>query len=273
MPVQPPSKTRDFQALVEVVKALRGPEGCPWDKEQTHQSLTQYALEEAHELVEAIEVGNTDDMVEELGDLLLQVVLHAEVGRQAGSFELADVIQSINDKMIRRHPHVFADVDAKTSKEVLKNWAEIKAEEKKLKQGRNTHKERVFDVPVTLPALQRASKIGHKTKKLNFDWPDVSGVLEKVEEELGELKEALAQDGLNEQKHELGDLLFSLAQLARHLEFDPEQALRETNQRFENRFTTMQTISMENGQDFATLKEDELEALWQAAKKRLAKET
>ncbi len=270
---QPPKNTREFSSLLEVVKALRGPKGCPWDKEQNHQSLTRYAIEEAFELCEAIDQLEKEGsesshraLIEELGDLLFQVVLHAEVARQEERFEIADVIEAINSKMIRRHPHVFSDLEVSGTEEVIKNWSQIKAEEKKTLKPESQQKP--FDVPGALPALLRAHKIGEKTKALNFDWPDWSSVLDKVDEELGELKEALESEGLERQKEELGDVLFSLAQLARHLGIDPEQALRQTNQRFEGRFVCARQMAQEQGLDWLSLGPKALEELWTQAKKQ-----
>jgi tetrapyrrole methylase family protein/MazG family protein len=230
--VQPPVNLRTFEALRQVVTALRGPDGCPWDKEQTHRSLTPYAIEEAFELVDAIEMGSRDEIVEELGDYLLQVVLHAELGRQDADFTLEDVLEAINSKMIRRHPHVFGDTPAKNSDEVLANWAVLKSQEKPKPSDS-------FGLPTGLPALQKAQKIGGKTKGYAFDWTQANEVLAKVEEELGELRAELVSGNQQRQQAEMGDLLFSLAQLSRHLGFEAEQALRETNRRFETRFFKM----------------------------------
>ena len=262
--VKPPKNLRDFQALVEVVKALRGPDGCPWDKEQTPKSLTQYAIEEAHELAEAIENDHSqEEICEELGDVLLQVVLHAEIARQEDRFNITDVIEAIGSKMVRRHPHVFSNVEVSGSKEVLANWDEIKKKEKaeKMKtEGFN------FNLPINLPALQKANKIGEKTKRHNFDWPDIDGVFAKVEEEIGEFKEAYSRKSKTEMESELGDVFFSLAQVARHLDIDPEQALRGTNDRFEKRFAKMYALADEKNLALKDMSTDELEKLWQKAK-------
>lgn len=266
--VQPPKDLRLFTSLLEIVTALRGPDGCPWDKEQTHRSLTPFAIEEAHELAEAIEAGDEREMISELGDLLLQVVLHAEIGRQAGRFAIADVIEAISEKMVRRHPHVFADTQVSDSAEVLKNWHAIKADEKAAKA--HVPDQQRFDVPVSMAALARAEKIGAKTKRERFDWHSWQEVLRKVDEELAELKDALKGNDRQHQEAELGDLLFSVAQLARHLHIDAEQALRTTNQRFEQRFFLMKKLASEDGKDFQTLSEAELEAYWVKAKATVA---
>ena len=274
---QPPENLRNFSSLVKVVEDLRGPEGCPWDKEQTNRSLTPYALEESCELAEAIESGQTTEIISELGDLLLQVVLHAEILKNEGRGEIEDVIEAINSKMIRRHPHVFADLSVANSDEVLKNWDQIKAQEK---GDNNPLRPGEFEVPKSLPALQRSAKIGKKTKKTGFDWSNWKEVIPKVKEELCELEEALESfptenlDKVQESQkshveHEIGDLLFAISQLARHLKVDPEQALRRTNQRFEKRYKTMIDICEENQQDFTQLDVNSKEELWGKAKSRL----
>lgn len=270
---KPPKDLRSFESLMKVVEHLRGPEGCPWDKEQTQQTLTRFAIEEAHELADAIDSGDRSAVVEELGDLLLQVVLHAEIGRQAGQFQIEDVIAAISEKMVRRHPHVFADVKVNSSQEVLKNWAEIKAEEKAAEKAPKSTTGSPFDIPKGMPALLRSQKIGEKTRKIHFDWSQAEEVWEKVEEEIAELKDAFQNRGsardpqrLERVESELGDVLFSLAQLARHLELDSEQALRKTNQRFERRFALMQNLVAQAGRDWNTLSPEERESFWQKAK-------
>ena len=272
---KPPKNLREFDAILNVVRALRGPGGCPWDKEQTPETLAPYALEEAYELAEAIEEGDPEKIKEELGDVLLQVVLHAHIAKQEKQFDINDVIEGICSKLVRRHPHVFASVKVKDSTEVLKNWDEIKASEKaKEKTGKlankNTDK---FSIPVHLPALQRSGKIGDKTHRLNFDWDNALHVFEKVEEEFLELKEAL---GLKKKKktsaarikEELGDLLFSLAQLARHLKSDPEQILRNANRKFEKRFFKMKNLAEKSGRQMKDYSTADLEKLWQQIKRR-----
>ncbi len=299
---QPPKDLKSFSALVEIVEALRGPEGCPWDKEQTHASLVPFAIEEAYEFAEAVEVshaaqGNSQEtedrkqadaeMASELGDMLLQVVLHAEIAKQRNAFSIEEVLEAINSKMIRRHPHVFADEVATNSSEVLAQWDILKQKEKKPKPNDR------FDIPNALPALLRASKIGAKTNQLKFDWQNALQVWPKVEEELLELKQALdslqwsapkiqltEKDVASEQKppllqhleHEIGDVLFSVAQLARHMNVDPEQALRVANQRFEQRFFTMQKITQDEGLSWHLLSDEEKEIQWKKSKDRLAKQ-
>ena len=263
--VQPPKDLHRFESLLKIVEALRGPEGCPWDKEQTHRSLTPYAIEEAHELAEAIEGGHEREMISELGDLLLQVVLHAEIGRQSGRFEIKDVVEAVSEKMVRRHPHVFSSAKVADSNEVLDNWSKLKAAEKK-SESKPTDR---FDVALTMPALARSQKIGDKTKRLRFDWSNAREVLEKVDEELAEVKSALPANDPRELEHEVGDLLFSVAQLARHLGLEAEQCLRSANARFEKRFFTMKERIAATGNDYDKLTSAELEEAWQETKKAL----
>ncbi len=278
---QPPKELEKFESLLQVIEALRGPDGCPWDIEQTHRSLAPYAIEEAHELAEAIEKCDEAEMITELGDLLLQVVIHAEIGRQEKRFSIHDVIKAINEKMISRHPHVFSDVKVADSKAVLANWSKIKEEEKakKAKQANHatqaTHEEMRFDVPLSLPSLQRAQKIGEKTHRLRFDWPGPKEVFEKVREEFGELQEELDKGEAAQKsklEHEIGDLLFSIAQFARHVGLEAEQCLRTGNSRFEKRYFTMTKMLAEQKRDYEKLSTAELEEAWQATKKTLLSE-
>lgn len=268
---QIPSNLRHIESLVEIVASLRGPDGCPWDKEQTHESLTQYAIEETHELVEVLEhprPGPEKDakMKEELGDVLFQVVLHAQLAAERGAFTLEDVIAGIAEKLVRRHPHVFADTKVANTQEVIHNWELIKKQEKAaLSPSTDSPSPYALNVP-PLPALQRAYKIGKRTEKLKFDWEDMDGVLAKVEEEYQELREALDEGSDAEIEHELGDALFSLAQLGRHLEMEPEQVLRRANHRFESRFNKMVELTALDNKDFGTLALEEKEAYWQKAK-------
>jgi tetrapyrrole methylase family protein / MazG family protein len=257
---QAPESLRKFESLVTIVEALRGPEGCPWDKEQTHQSLTRYALEEVAELVEALDHNNHPAICEELGDVLLQVVLHAEIARQEKHFDIHDVVESISRKMVHRHPHVFGDVKVKGSADVVANWQHLKQSEKAKKPLSK-------GLPPALPALIASQKIGERTKQHRFDWSRIEDVVSKVEEELSELKDALKEGSKAEQVAELGDLLFSLAQLARHLGADAEQALRGTNARFERRFLKMHELMKLDGVDPQTIPLTELESYWQKAKK------
>ncbi|MCB0419365.1 MAG: nucleoside triphosphate pyrophosphohydrolase [Bdellovibrionales bacterium] len=261
---KPPKHTDTFDGLLQIVKDLRGPDGCPWDKEQTHKSLARYAIEEAHELADAIDRNDQDHMVEELGDVLFQVALHSELGRQSGTFDISQVLNTVNTKMIRRHPHVFSDKTLATSEEVVTNWNKIKEEEKK---GISHHKQTRFDIPDSLPSTIKAQKIGEKTRKTGFDWSSSNEVLQKIEEEFEELKVALKSGDLKEIQHEIGDLLFSTIQLARHKNLDGDQCLRTTNLRFETRYFKMLELADEESRPFETLTLEEKECFWKAAKK------
>ncbi|MCB0406940.1 MAG: nucleoside triphosphate pyrophosphohydrolase [Bdellovibrionales bacterium] len=255
----PIGNLREFQSLVKIIETLRGPQGCPWDKQQTHSSLTRFAIEEAHELAEAIDHAQSQAIKEELGDLLLQVVLHAEIARQENTFTIEDVIETLSEKMLRRHPHVFGNASAGSAEDVKKNWESIKQKEK-------DDKEFSFGLPSHLPALIASFKIGEKTKKYNFDWSEITPVLEKVEEELSELREAIQNQDRENMQEELGDILFSVAQVARHLDIDPEQALRKTNKKFETRFQKMVDWARMQNLDFKSLSPEKLEELWVIAK-------
>lgn len=263
---KPPQNLREFTSLLKVVEALRGPEGCPWDKEQTHQTLTRYAIEEAFELAEAMDSGAPNEIRDELGDVLLQVILNAEIARQEGLFDVHDVIQNLNEKMVRRHPHVFSDIKAETSEQVLLNWHELKQKEKAARAATRSSDTTAFDIPQALPALMRSQKIGEKTQKLQFDWTDAEACWPKIREEIGELQEAMHTKDKSEIESELGDVLFSLVQLARHLQIDAEQALRKTNSRFESRFHRMRTQVTVEGLDWSTLSPEEKERRWKQAK-------
>lgn len=264
---QVPKTLNTFEALNQIIPALRGPKGCPWDNEQTHESLAPYAIEEVFEMVEAIESKDDQHMCEELGDVLFQVILHAAMAKERGAFDIFDVIQGINSKVVRRHPHVFSDTKVSGSDEVLKNWDEIKKQEKA--DAPNNSKKMAIDVPAGLPALQRAHKIGEKTKRLNFDWSEPKQVLAQLKEEILELEEVLETSSSPEKiQHEIGDILFSAAQLARHLDVEPESALRETNRRFLNRFEQMLSIENVTLQNFSELSSEKKEALWQEAKRQ-----
>lgn len=255
-----PQDLRQFTSLVEIVTALRGENGCPWDKEQTHESLTQYAIEEVFEFVEAVEKQNDHLMKEELGDNLFQVLLHSVIAEQRGAFNLADVIETLSTKMIRRHPHVFSDLEVTSTDDVIANWEEIKKKEKK------DQKPTDLNVPSGLPALQRAYKIGKRTEKLKFDWETSNQVFEKVLEETNELKEALESTSEDHIAEELGDLLFTLAQLARHLNLEPEAVLRKANHKFETRFLKMLTHCEQSQTPFDTLTPAEKNTLWNKIK-------
>ncbi len=256
-----------LQQLIDIVAKLRDPDGgCPWDLAQTSESLTPYIVEEAYETVHAIRSGDQGAIISELGDLLLQVVLQAQVASEAGGFTLADVAQGISDKLIRRHPHVFSDVKVANVGEVQANWAAIKAQEK----GQTTEllSDKLNSYAEKLSPLTAATKISHRAASVGFEWESVDGVWEKFEEELGELKVALATTDVAHQETELGDLLFTVVNLARWYKLDPAQGLSGTNQRFVDRIKQMEQST---DRPLAEYTITELETLWQQAKKRLAK--
>jgi tetrapyrrole methylase family protein/MazG family protein len=247
--------------LQETVAHLRAPEGCPWDREQTHESLRAGLLEEAYESVTAIDRGDREDLQEELGDLLLQVLLQTQIATEAGEFKMPDVIAGIDSKLKYRHPHVWGERPVAGTQEVLHHWDELKREEK----GRRSS---VLDgIPAALPALQLADTYGQRVARVGFDWSDVSGVARKVREELAELEGAPTRE---RQEAELGDLLFAVANWARWLGVDPETALRKANARFGRRFRWLERAARERGLDIAKLSIDELEEIWQEAKAREA---
>ena len=233
--------------LVRVMQRLRGPEGCPWDREQTHHSLGRHLLEEAHETLEAIDSGDPARLREELGDVLLQVIFHAEMARQEGTFDVDDVAEGIVAKLIRRHPHVFGDADVDSSAQVLLNWERIKTEEK----GEHAIDQ---DIPATLPALARASKVQRRAAGFGFDWRSVSGAMGKVREELEEIEGATSE----RVEDEVGDALFAVAALARTLSVDPETALRKATGRFAERFERMRKQAATEGVDLESLSDEEL---------------
>lgn len=242
---------------------LRGPGGCPWDHEQTHKTLIPYLIEEAYEVIDAIESGNSDHLREELGDLLLQVVFHAQIAQDEKRFTIEDVAQGIAEKLIRRHPHVFADTTVSGAEEVTLNWDAIKKEEKK-----NQAAGSVLDsIPKSAPALFQAYELGKKAAKETFDWDHVSGVMAKIEEEVAELKEALDQNKFTAIQSEMGDLFFALSNLSRHLKINPEEALRGTNTRFRKRYQAMEQQLKIRGQQMKHLTAKEKESLWEEAKK------
>jgi MazG family protein len=259
---------KEFERLNEVVTKLRDPEnGCPWDLEQTHRTLLKYLMEESYEFMHAVEDDNYDHMEDELGDVLLQVVLHSVIAKQAGKFDIESVSKRIADKMVRRHPHVFGDVETKDVGEIKKNWEEIKQQEKADKEV----KYEIDNDLLAFPSLTSAAKIGKKTGKINFDWDGPSQVVYKVEEEWQELKEELAPyPNYNHErvKEELGDFLFSIAQLARHLKIDPEIALRDANLKFKQRFNQVEDLAKDKGIALRDSSQSELEELWQEVKYR-----
>ena len=247
--------------------ALRTPQtGCPWDLEQNFETIAPYTLEEAYEVADAIARGDLADLRDELGDLLLQVVFHARMAQERGAFDFGDVVQSITEKLLRRHPHVFGDARGLTPKAVEGLWERIKAQEK---ADRNVHGEQtgaLAGVPVALPALTRALKLQSKAGKVGFDWNDPHAVLAKIREEADEIETALAAGHQAQAAAEVGDLLFAVVNLARHLGADPEAVLRATNQKFERRFASIERALAENGKAPQDATLAEMDALWDAAK-------
>ncbi len=257
-PLAPLDDARAPNTLGYITARLRAPRGCPWDREQTHASLTPYMIEEAYEAVDAIERDDAVDMVEELGDVLLQVVLHSQLAEEAGRFSLADVAEEVNRKLVRRHPHVFGDVAVSGSSEVLRNWEQIKRVEK------GERRASVLDgIPPALPALLLAQTVGRKAAKVGFDWPDAAGALDKVREEIDEVKAAATDE---ERREEVGDLFFALTSVCRHLDVDAEDALRAAVRKFSGRFRRVEADAQARQLDLTTLSVPELDVLWDAAK-------
>ncbi|MEL7547646.1 MAG: nucleoside triphosphate pyrophosphohydrolase [Pseudomonadota bacterium] len=259
-----------FEDLVEIMRALRTPDtGCPWDLEQDFNSIAPYTIEEAYEVSDAIARNDLDELREELGDLLLQVVFHAQMASEIEAFDVRDVIRAINDKMIRRHPHVFGENEKERNADDQKQaWEAIKAEERAKKQ--DTDKVSALDgVARALPALMRAEKLQKRAARTGFDWTEPEDIFAKLDEETNEVREALTNKDQENLEEEIGDLLFVTANLARRLSVDPEVALDKANRKFETRFRAMEALSDQNGQDFAALSLEQQEALWQAVKQQL----
>lgn len=252
-----------FERLVGIMARLRGEGGCPWDREQTRESLRPFVLEEAYEVLEALDEENVEKLKEELGDLLLQVVFHAQVASERGEFTIAEVLTIIADKLVRRHPHVFGEATASTAKEVLHNWERLKRNERREKAGKASALE---GVPKELPALLRAHRLQDKTSRVGFDWKETGEVFTKVEEELAELKAAARTANPQRIEEELGDLLFALVNLSRFLQVNPEDALRKAIARFIARFHYMEEAMAERGKDLAEASLEEMDALWEEAK-------
>ena len=274
MPIEPPKDLTDIHALLEIMRALRNPDGgCPWDLEQDFDSIAPYTLEEAYEVAETIERKDFAGLKDELGDLLFQVVYHGQMAEEAGHFSFQDVVENVCQKMIRRHPHVFGDADIKTAESQTLAWEEVKALERGEKSDGDEMSSGTLDgLPLALPALVRAVKLQKRAARVGFDWPDTSLVLDKLNEEMLELAVEVAKDRDSpEVKEELGDLLFVYANLSRHLDVDPEEALRSANGRFERRFRYIEQTLEDQGKTPADSDLAEMDALWDAAK-RLEKE-
>jgi len=253
-----PENFSQFDTLVDIIARLRGPDGCPWDREQTHASLREALLEECYEVLETLDEGDAGKLREELGDLLMQVVLHAQIAAEAREFELGDVIRNINTKLIQRHPHVFGSLKVKDADEVLMNWEALK------KKERGSDASMLANVPKQLPALSYSQDVQGRVAQAGFDWEDIEGVIDKLVEEVGEFKQADSQE---KRAREFGDLFFTLVNIARRMGIDAESALRETNKRFYRRFSYMEEVCRQRGVNFGDLSFEEQNALWEEAKK------
>jgi len=259
--VPPLAAGSSFEAFQEIIAHLRAPDGCPWDREQTHASLRPYLLEEAYETLAALDTGDPQAMCEEFGDLLLQIVLHTQIASEAGEFGMPTLLRGVHDKIVHRHPHVFGDVKVDGVRRVLQNWEKLKAEER---QANGKAEAGLLDsVPLALPALVQASEYQKRAARVGFDWPDVQGVLEKVCEEVEEIRQAAEE----QRAAELGDLLFAVVNLARWYKIDAESALREANLRFRRRFSYIEKTARQQGRALSAMSLEELETLWQAAKR------
>jgi nucleoside triphosphate diphosphatase len=267
---QPEATTAEVDPIAEaiaIMARLRAPDGCPWDREQTFDSIKPHTLEETYEVFDAIERRAWPDLKDELGDLLLQVLFYAQMASEAGYFTMQDVASNLNAKLIRRHPHIFAGAQATDSDAVLRNWEQIKQTEKKT--SANAQSSMLDDIPRTMPAMLEAAKLGSRAAKVGFDWPDADGLFDKLQEEIGELKAELQPPSGSQSRTaieaELGDLLFTAINLARHLKVDPESALRATNAKFRRRFAAMESAA--GGRDALTASTpSQLDSLWNQAK-------
>ncbi len=252
---------KEFERLVSIMERLRGENGCPWDRKQTLDSLVSYLLEETYEVVDAIKNKDYASLKEELGDLLLQVVFQAQIAKEKGLFDIEDVIKGINEKLIRRHPHVFGDKSFKDSDEVLLNWETMKKEEKK--------KTSILDgVPSHLPALLRAYELQERARRVGFDWEKTEEVMQKIEEEWREFKEAYSEGDRDKMEEELGDLLFAIVNLARFIGVNPEIALHSINEKFRRRFLYIENKAREKNRPLSSFTLEEMESWWEEAKRR-----
>ncbi|MBI4126974.1 MAG: nucleoside triphosphate pyrophosphohydrolase [Deltaproteobacteria bacterium] len=256
-----------FERLVEIMAKLRGPCGCPWDREQNYTSIVSHTLEEAHEVAEAIDRGDLDGLREELGDLLLQIVFYAQMASEEKRFTIDDVINGICDKIVHRHPHVFGDLKVTGTDEVLKNWEALKQ-----KEGGTQKKSVLGGIPKALPALLKAYRLGEKTSRVGFDWTNAEGILKKIEEEVRELHEARGQKDEAAIDHEYGDLLFTLANCGRFLGIEPEGSLRRAADRFSKRFQWMERAATDQNRTLQSLTPEEWDDLWNRAKHEVAHE-
>lgn len=257
-----PKKNYGIEDLLEIMVMLRSPDGCPWDAEQTHQSIKKNFIEETYEVIEAINKDDKALMCEELGDVLLQVVFHARMEEEQGSFTFNDVADGICKKLVERHPHVFGEVQVSGTEDVLRNWEDIKNRSK----GQDTQTKAMNDIPRELPALMRATKIQKKAKKAGFDWDSLDGALEKLDEELREVHEAVRENDKAHTEEELGDLLFAAVNVSRFIDCDAEEALTAANDKFMSRFAIVEKMASERGIDMKNDSLEELDKLWDEAK-------
>jgi ATP diphosphatase len=261
-----------IEKLLDIIKQLRDEQhGCPWDREQSFATIVPYTIEEAYEVADAIARNDLDALRDELGDLLFQVVFHAQMAEEQGAFNFDDVARGICDKMFRRHPHVFGSAEERRAGPQSGSWERIKAEERSGKNSEKAAHSALDGVALALPALKRAAKLGKRAARTGFDWPDSQGPRDKIGEELDELAQAEFRESADEIQDELGDLLFSVVNLARHLDVDPEHALELANRKFERRFRLMEHLLLATGRTPDNLSLDELEAAWQQAKESLQK--
>jgi MazG family protein len=263
-----------FEKLVALQARLRARNGCPWDREQTHTTLRTYLVEETYEVLDALQSGDDAKFAEEMGDLLLQIVFHSQIAAEEGRFTVADVIREVHEKMVRRHPHVFGEKRARDAAEVLRNWEQIKAQERRAEteNGRpratSAEKSLLDGVPRTLPATLEGLQLTKKAARVGFDWEDAAGIFEKMREECAELRHALDKKESAKVEEEIGDLLFAGVNLARFLKVDPEIALKNANTKFSRRFREMERLARASGRAFEKVPRGEMESLWEAAKRR-----
>lgn len=269
------SAAEEIVRLLTIMRRLRDPEdGCPWDVKQDFRTIAPYTIEEAYEVADAIDRGNLDDLRDELGDLLLQVVFHARMAEESGHFDFSSVTRAISDKMVRRHPHVFAEARERDAESQTKAWETQKAEERAAKAKAEGREPSILEgISAALPPTTRALKLQKRAARVGFDWPEIRPVLEKIEEELAEIRTEIDRDAAVERlEDELGDLLFAVTNLARHLKIDPDSALRRTNAKFEARFQAIEVALAKEGRSIEDADLEEMERLWQAAKKQMISE-
>jgi MazG family protein len=263
-----------FERLVALQKRLRAPDGCPWDRQQTHSTLRTYLIEEAYEVLDALESGDDAKFAQEMGDLLLQVVFHSEIASEDRRFTVADVIREVHEKMVRRHPHVFGEKRVKDANEVLKNWEQLKAKERESEREKTQHNSAkrleppslLDGITTALPATLQGFQLTRKAARIGFDWNNVSGIFDKINEETTEIQHALQAKDQVEIENELGDLLFATVNLARFLAIDPEIALKKANAKFTRRFRKMEELARDSGRELTDVPRPDMEALWDAAK-------